>query len=251
MPAMQLDPPDVDLVPGRDGDDDVEEALEDQEEADHGCERGEGVAGVHERDDPDDDEDHAEQAVQHLPPPMRRGEHEELVDPGRDRHYPEQDRDRGDGGVVEAEHDDREEEPEEPGQEKQPPGASGAFDYLALLEVERGHAASLGVVRAVDARTSVGRRAPAARAQMAAAGSGSGGGRSAPAASSALTCGELTADVERRGGERGGEHHPDHSEDRAEADRDDENDQRVEVERRAEGDGLDDVLQEARSRGSR
>src|SRR4029079_9683664 len=103
------------------------------------------------------DEDHAEQSVQDLPPAVRRGEHEELVDAGGDRHHAEEDRDRRDGRVVEAEHNDGEEEPEQPGEEEQPPGTSGALDRLPLLEVEHGHAASLAVVRSADARGPVGR----------------------------------------------------------------------------------------------
>jgi hypothetical protein len=50
--------------------------------------------------------------------------------------------------------------------------------------------------------------------------------------------------VNGRRGERGGQDQPDRPEDGSEADRDDEDDERVQVERRSEGDRLDDVLEQ-------
>src|SRR6478752_8349017 len=55
-PADELQPPDLDLVPRGDRQDDVEGSREDEEEAEDRGERGEGVTRVDERHDTDGEE---------------------------------------------------------------------------------------------------------------------------------------------------------------------------------------------------
>src|SRR5262249_55895299 len=70
-PADELQPPDIDLVPGGDRHDDVEDPGEEQEEAEDGGEGQERVTRVDERDDAGREERESEYPVEQLPPAWR------------------------------------------------------------------------------------------------------------------------------------------------------------------------------------
>src|SRR5438094_205105 len=62
--------------------------------------------------------------------------------PGRDRDDAEQDRDRVDGRVVEAQHDQRDDHPRDTDEQEEPPGRQQASERALARGGDRGHEAS-------------------------------------------------------------------------------------------------------------
>jgi len=85
--------------------------FENEVEAHHGGERRESVPGVDEADDRDHEERDSEHAVAEAAPSLRQEDGCRFHHGRREHEDPEQDRDRRDGRVLEAENDDREQEP--------------------------------------------------------------------------------------------------------------------------------------------
>src|SRR4051794_31397101 len=122
---QHLRKPDRDPQPAQSGHDDpedhVEHPLEDEVEGHHRRDRGEGIARVDERDDADHEAGDAERDMSDLPTGRGADDREELVQRSSDHDQSEEDRDRGDALVIEAEDDHREQEPERAGDEVDPP----------------------------------------------------------------------------------------------------------------------------------
>src|SRR6185369_14479535 len=118
----QAEPPGAADLPGRDGADDVERAIEDKQQPNHRGQRPEGVDRVGERPDRADQEQDPQQDVRPPPAEVDRGE-QEFVDHGRQEDYTDEDADSGDRGEPEPQHDHGDDQPRDPGDQHQPPRA--------------------------------------------------------------------------------------------------------------------------------
>src|SRR5262245_6589872 len=112
-------------------DDDVGRPHEDQQEAEHGRERPEGLFRLHERPDRGEAEEDAQQRVHPSPAPRDPHRHE-LVHAANREHHTQDHADRGDRRLGKAEDDQRDDEPEDAGDEEHPPQSrnlTGRFTF--------------------------------------------------------------------------------------------------------------------------
>jgi hypothetical protein len=100
------------------GRDQLEHGAEEQVEREDRCQRVEALAGVDEGDDPHGCEPDREGDSRSRPPTVRRRYGDELEQGAADAGDAEQDRDRVHARRIELEHNQREDEPDDTGQEE-------------------------------------------------------------------------------------------------------------------------------------
>src|SRR5262249_24078046 len=128
----ELEPPELAAHDER-GDQVIYAAEQDVEREDRG-ECLDRAARPGEGDDPDDGEQHREREMGKAPPALRREGVDDLEPGAAEANAAEQDRERLHRRVVEAEQDQREEDPERAGEERDPPEVPrGELDVLEGL----------------------------------------------------------------------------------------------------------------------